>query len=51
MKSEHTFFGIGDLLIVYHCDRFEPFSDLYDIVDEVDVFLTFFDHSLEEHYK
>ena len=42
VKSEHTFFGIRDLLIIDDSDGFEPFSDLYDIVDEVDIFLTLF---------
>ena len=49
VKSKHTFFAIGDLLIIDDCDRFEAFSNLYDIVDEVDVFFTLFDHPLEEH--
>jgi len=49
VKSKHTFFGIWDLLIIDDGDRFEPFSDLYDIIDEVDVFLTLSNHSLKEH--
>ena len=47
MEAEQTFLVFSDLFIISDCELFESFSGLDDIVDEMDVFVAFFDLRLE----